>query len=85
MIIDARRLDSDSCIECDVCVVGAGPAGITVALELEASGAHVCMLEAGGRAFEPASQALLDGEIEGDPHRRLRDTRLAALGGTTGL
>lgn len=85
MITDARRLDADASVECDVCIVGTGPAGITVALELESTGARVCLLEAGGTKFERASQDLLEGPIENDPDRTLRDTRLAALGGSTGL
>ena len=34
-------------IETDICIVGAGAAGITLALALESSGASVCLLESG--------------------------------------
>ena len=37
MHIDARQLDDHSVIEGDICIIGAGAAGITMALELENS------------------------------------------------
>lgn len=33
MFVDARRLDNDATIEADVCIIGGGVAGITLALE----------------------------------------------------
>ena len=52
MLSDAGELASDQLIEADVCVVGAGPAGITVARELIGSDVRVCLLESGGRDIE---------------------------------
>lgn len=31
MFIDARELADDAAIQCDLCIVGGGPAGITLA------------------------------------------------------
>jgi choline dehydrogenase-like flavoprotein len=70
-------------IDCDVCIVGAGAAGITVALELEATGARICLLDAGGLAYRRRAQALLDGEVVGDSYPPLKETRFAGLGGAT--
>ena len=67
----------------DLCIVGAGPAGITLALELEATGWRVCLLEAGGSAYEAETQRLLEGEVVGQGYPPLRDTRVGALGGST--
>jgi choline dehydrogenase-like flavoprotein len=59
--VPERRLESE------VAVVGAGPAGIIVALELARAGHEVLLLESGGDRFDPQRQAL--GETVGDdPH-----------------
>jgi choline dehydrogenase-like flavoprotein len=83
VIHDARGLAPAGAVDADICIVGAGAAGITLALELEASGRRVTLLEAGGLGFDPAAQRLMEGEIVGDGYPPLRDTRLSALGGTT--
>jgi choline dehydrogenase-like flavoprotein len=69
----------------DVCIIGAGPAGISLALELDGTGLRVCLLEAGGERYHRASQQLYEGEFLGDRYPPLRDTRLAALGGTSSV
>lgn len=69
--------------EYDVCVVGAGAAGITLALELSARGRRVCVLEAGGESYGAATQRLLQGTAEGDRYPPLRNTRMGGLGGST--
>lgn len=69
----------------DVCIVGAGPAGITLALELDGAGLSVCLLEAGGEAYDRDTQRLYEGEIFGDRCPPLRDTRLGALGGSSSV
>lgn len=83
MIIDFRELDSGSQFHADVCVVGAGAAGITLALELARLGVDVCLLESGGLAFAPEIQALAGGEAVGVPYFPLEISRLRYLGGST--
>ena len=51
MHTDARTLEDDSLIEADICIVGAGAAGIALALELKNSSLTVALLEGGG--FDP--------------------------------
>jgi choline dehydrogenase-like flavoprotein len=85
MITDAASVGAGARLEYDVCIVGAGAAGISLALELEGSGARVCMLEAGGLRYEATVQALCDGEESGDTYPPLRNTRLAAFGGSTSV
>lgn len=67
MISDIRQaLEPGSEAEFDVVVVGAGPAGITVAREIAAAGRRVALLEAGG--MEPPDDeqiTLYDGETTG--------------------
>jgi choline dehydrogenase-like flavoprotein len=54
-------------IEADVAVVGAGPAGIVVALELARANHRVLLLESGGSDFVPEVQRLGD-TVGGDRH-----------------
>jgi choline dehydrogenase-like flavoprotein len=67
----------------DVCVVGTGPAGITVARRLAQRGSSVALLEAGGLDFDARSQDLYQGEIVGRPYFPLDVTRLRYYGGTS--
>lgn len=80
MIVTHEAIPSDPY---DVCLIGAGPAGITLALELESSGMKVCVLEAGGDGYDRDAQRLLEGTTDGDRYPPLRDTRMAALGGSS--
>src|SRR3954470_11592968 len=83
MILDAEQGFGQEPPRYDVCIVGAGAAGITLALELEATGLRVCLLEAGGAVYEPETQRLFEGQVRGHNYPPLRDTRVGALGGST--
>lgn len=69
----------------DICIVGAGAAGIILGVELDGTGYDVCVLEAGERVYDKVVQELFRGEVTGDRFPALRNTRLAALGGTTAV
>ena len=69
----------------DVCIIGAGAAGIVLALELVRRGKTVTLLEGGGRSVEEASQAPYASETDALAHRGLHGGRVRALGGTTTL
>ncbi len=58
MLADARSLPDKSEIDTDVCIVGAGPAGITVARELNGQAFRVCLVESGGTRPDEATQSL---------------------------
>ena len=58
MLADARSLPDKSQIDTDVCIVGAGPAGITVARELNGQAFRVCIVESGGTRPDAATQSL---------------------------
>ena len=83
MLVDARSLDAGVPIEVDLCIVGAGAAGITIAREFIDDGASVLLLEGGGLAARPESQALYQGEVSGSDYHGLDRCRLRFFGGTT--
>jgi len=58
MFIDAREVARDSTIETGICVIGAGAAGITLALALRGAGFPVAVLESGGFDYDDATQDL---------------------------
>lgn len=84
MIIDARSLDDHSLIEGDICIVGAGAAGITMALEWNNTPYRVILLESGGLDYDDRVQELLRGPVTGQQYYPLKSTRLSYFGGTTG-
>jgi choline dehydrogenase-like flavoprotein len=84
MLIDAHELETGAVLEADVCVVGGGAGGITVARRLAAQSVRVLVLEGGGLEEEPESQALNEGHVVGLPYFDLDMTRFRVLGGSTG-
>jgi choline dehydrogenase-like flavoprotein len=67
--------------EVDVCVIGAGPAGITIAQQLMSSDLKVCLAEGGGWTDEAETQALFAGTSVGHP-MVLTDGRHRVFGGS---
>ncbi|MGH9271356.1 MAG: GMC oxidoreductase [Ilumatobacteraceae bacterium] len=53
MLVDCQTLTTGSEVEVDVCVVGAGPAAISLALALDASAVRVALFERGGLPGRP--------------------------------
>lgn len=84
MFTDARRLDTGSVVETDICIVGAGAAGITLALEFQDKGYRVALLDSGGLDLEDEVQALNQGSCVSDWQIDPMWTRLRQFGGTTG-
>lgn len=83
MIIDALEVQAGAEIPVDVCVIGAGAAGISLAVELSLSGLIVGVLEGGGLEFEDESQELYAGTVFGEDYPDPLYTRLRFFGGTT--
>jgi choline dehydrogenase-like flavoprotein len=80
-----RKLPEPRRIDADVAVVGAGPAGIVVALELARAGHRVALIESGGDRPDAWAQAL--GEtVGGDPrHVEMSLATRRQLGGASNM
>ena len=63
MIDSAESVAQGQELQADVCVVGAGPVGISLALALAGSGLRVLLLEGGQFKPDAASQDLYEGEV----------------------
>ncbi|GAA4432678.1 GMC family oxidoreductase [Pontibacter saemangeumensis] len=84
MHTDARTLENGSLIEGDICIVGAGPAGISMALEWQNTPYKVILLEGGGFEVESDVQDLYRGQSIGQRYFPLQSARLHYFGGTSG-
>ena len=60
MIGDASDVDRGAILDCDVCIVGAGPAGITLARELGRTRLETIVLESGGTGIEQTIRPFFD-------------------------
>lgn len=70
----------------DVCVIGAGPAGITVAMELAERGMVIALVESGDESDSLLAQRLSDAEIvTPSSHEVMEDAVRRGLGGTSAL
>lgn len=85
MLIDGRALPGNEHLEADICIVGAGAAGISLALEFTAARFNVILLEGGGLEFEHRSQFLQRGQSRGRAYPPPENTRRRQLGGSTAV
>ena len=81
---DARELDNNSIFQGDICIVGAGAAGVSMALDWLNTGYKVILLEGGGFEYDPQIQDLYGGKTTGQKYFPLQSARLHYFGGTTG-
>jgi choline dehydrogenase-like flavoprotein len=83
MFIDTRRLDEGHTVEAELCIIGGGVAGITLALEFEKRGIDTCLIESGGFKPDRATRDLYRGESVGIPYRFADGCRSRYLGGSS--
>ena len=81
MILDFRDLDGEASLDADICVIGAGAAGITIARSLVGWPGQVLVLESGGLELEGDTQELYAGNDVGVPYFGLDGCRLRYFGG----
>jgi glycine/D-amino acid oxidase-like deaminating enzyme len=68
--------------DCDVCVVGAGPAGLTVARTLSKRGLKVTVVESGDWDVSVNAQDLKAGGAVGYPYHSLDKALFSGVGGS---
>src|SRR3954466_5751944 len=86
MICDATDIMRGVTLNADICVIGAGAAGVTIALRLIRSGLTVMLLESGGYTPRPDTQALCQGEVSNARLHSPPDRyRRRCLGGSTAI
>ena len=83
MLIDTNELASGSVIQTQICIVGGGAAGISMALELEKAGIDTVVLESGGLSRDEATADLYRGPSVGIPYDFSDGTRSRFLGGSS--
>jgi choline dehydrogenase-like flavoprotein len=84
MIVPAHECSPNDTDSADICIVGAGAAGITLACELDGSGLKIIVLEAGGLKPVDAELDSYQG-VATAPHPDPTQYRRMGLGGTTSL
>jgi len=85
MLIDLAKAADDVLLEAEVCIAGAGAAGVALARDLMHAGRDVCLLEAGGMDFDEKTQSLASGRNIGAEYYDLDHSRLRFFGGTTNI
>ena len=85
MLIDLDKATRDMLLEAEICIVGAGAAGVALARDMLRAGRDVCLLEGGGMDFEEQTQSLFAGDNVGMEYYDLDHARLRFFGGTTNI
>lgn len=85
MLFDLAEGGESLTRESEICIIGTGVAGLTVARRLLSAGHSVLLLESGGRDFEARIADLNAGESVGEPYYPLDHARLRFFGGTVAI
>ncbi len=80
MFVDSRQLDDKSIIESEICIIGAGAAGITLAKRFAGMSYRVCLLESGGFTPDAGTTGL---NVALNTGRSYSISRLRYFGGAT--
>src|SRR5690606_6683139 len=85
MQFNAKTIAAGDTVETDICIIGAGPAGLTIASSLASTKRDLVVLESGGTAAGRFASALNDGDVAGDAYAGLAATRHRQIGGTAAI
>ena len=83
MHIDLQESSATEVFQSTICILGAGIAGLTLAMRLAHEGIAVHLLEAGGLSQEDRSQALYRTDMQAHPHLGANDGRHRTFGGSS--
>lgn len=83
MIRDLAKDEQPSQLDCDLAIVGSGPAGMSIALACIDSGLSVVLIESGGLEAETVSRSLNQGKNIGQGYYPLDRARSRHLGGSS--
>jgi len=83
MFINAKQLEENVSYNTEVCIIGGGIAGISIALELKKKGIESCIVESGGIHSDRATMDLYRGENIGIPYTFADGSRSRFLGGSS--
>ena len=85
MLTDLNSLENGQELQADLVIVGAGAAGISLALEFVDSSHRVLLVESGGLDADADTQALDEGAVVGLAYEPLEAARARYFGGTTNM
>lgn len=85
MLRPLHSIAEGTALESDVCIIGAGPAGLTVARSLERQGLQVVIIEAGDTQVDSATQDAYAGDVVDPVHPPAQMYRQRRLGGSSGI
>ena len=85
MFIDSSQLVNDEIIAGDICIIGAGIAGLTIAKEFMNTNKSVVVVESGDLKPDANPNKLISGKNIGLPYYDINETRARAFGGTSHL
>jgi len=83
LLYDANKGQQFADTKFDLCIVGAGPAGITLAIEMASAGTRICLLDAGDEHYSIESQELYKPQYKAEFYEDTTFNRLRMLGGSS--
>ena len=83
MILNLNESDSPSSLHAEIVIVGSGPAGITLALSLRATGRSILLIESGALEPDKRVQDMNKGSSVGQKYYPLHRSRSRYFGGSS--
>jgi choline dehydrogenase-like flavoprotein len=81
--VDLEQSTATAHYDADICIAGAGIAGLVLADALIGTGLKVALLEGGGKSLETRSQDLYKVKMVGQPHSGASEGRFRIYGGSS--